>query len=135
LHPLALLQLGGMRAGQQQQAEVEGVAKKQAAERGRNHCRHAQVSQRTGGLLARGADAKVGAGGQHVACLHTCGKVRPHGLQAMLRNHVDAVLHVSARCQHIGVDVGAHAPHTRTAHASTSRGSVMRPRSAEAATV
>ena len=62
------------------------------------------------------------------------GHAMKHGFEAMPGDDVDAVLHRMARRQCIGVDVGAEAPDAM-GHASTSRGSVTHPRSADAATV
>jgi hypothetical protein len=136
---LALAQRFCLGAGQQQQAHVEGVAKVQPAVRRRNDGRHAQVHQHGGSLLARGADAEVGPGHQHVAGLHARGEVGADGLQAVPGDDVDAVLHRMARREQVGVDVGAQAPDAVRclghAHASTSRGSVTCPRNAAAATV
>jgi hypothetical protein len=136
---VAFAQCFGLGAGQQQQAHVEGVAKIQAAVRRRDHRAHAQVHQHGGGLLARGADAEVGPGHEHVAARHAGGEVGADGLEAVLGDDVDAVLHGMARREQVGVDVGAEPPDAvrgvRDAHASTSRGSVTRPRNAAAATV
>ena len=71
-------------------------------------------------------------------------KSGPHRFQAVPGDHLDAVLHGVAGRELIGVDVGADAPDPGAGgavvlmagpHASTSRGSVITPRSAEAATV
>ena len=97
------------------------------------------MAQHTCGLLTRGANAEVGASHDHIARAHARSEVAAHGFQAMPANHLQAVLHEAARGQHIGVDVGAQTPDAgvldRAVHASTSRGSLMRPRSADAATV
>jgi hypothetical protein len=67
---------------------------------------------------------------------HRAREFGAHGLQAMRRDAFDAQLHVGTGSELVGVDVGAEAPDlVHGAHAITSRGSVMRPRSAEAATV
>jgi hypothetical protein len=133
------LQRRGVRAGQQQQAEVEGVAEEQPAIAGRDHRGHTQVHQHRCGLLARGADAEVAPGHDHVARAHLAGKRGHEVFQAVRRDAFDAQLHVRAGRQRVGVDVVAKlpdgVPQQRRVHASTSRGSVMRPRSAEAATV
>ena len=70
------------------------------------------------------------------AALHLARKLGAHPLQAMRRDALDAQLHVGAGGKLVGVDVRAEGPDAVGAHhASTSRGSVMRPRRAEAATV
>ena len=98
---------------------------------------HAQVAQGRRRLFARGADAEVRPGHHHVAGLHAGREVGPQRLQAVLRDHVHAVLHPASRCERVGVDVRAEAPHAMglRAHASTSRASAMRPAIADAATV
>ena len=93
------------------------------------------MHQRGSGLLARGAHAKVRARHQHIACAHLRRKFGAHGFQAMRRNAFNPEFHISPWGQRIGVDVGPHLPDFVRAHASTSRGSLMLPRRAEAATV
>ena len=74
----------------------------------------------------------------HVALAHAAHEVRPHGFQAVACQHLDAVFHRVAGGQHVGVDVGTELPdpvQRCAAHASTSRGSAIRPLRADAATV
>jgi hypothetical protein len=134
---------GRLRAGQQQQADVEGVAEEEAGKRRRHHRGHAQVHQHRRRLLARRADAEIGARDQHVAAAHAGWQspgARPPGSGGRWsRCHASSC----TRRQRIGVDIGGHADTAcqaprgirRGRHASTSRASAMRPRSAEAATV
>src|SRR6218665_1044 len=87
---------------------------------------------------ARGADAEVGAGHDHVARAHLAREFGADALQAVPGDGVGAVLHRVAGRERVGVDVDAQAPDAVAAggiHASTSRGSVTWPRSAAAATV
>ena len=121
-----------VRAGQQQQADVEGIAEIEARVRGRHHRRHAQVHQHRCGLLARGADAEPGTGDEDVAAPHVGSEFGAHALQAVACHDVEAVLHRVAGRELIGVDVGRQAPGP---HARISRASLMRPRRADAATV
>ena len=97
------------------------------------------MHQRRRRLLARGADAEIAPRDDDVATPGLHGKFRKDVFQAVLRNHIDAVLHIGAWRQRVGVHIVADMPYlvpdARIAHASTSRGSVMRPRSADAATV
>src|SRR5690606_4966813 len=133
---LALGDLAGTLAGHQQQADIEGVAEIQAAEAGRDHGVQAQLDQRGGGLLARRADAEIAARHQHVAWPHAAGEIGPHAFQAMAGDVGDAEFHVGARGELVGIDIVAGAPgFVGRTHASTSRGSAMRPASAAAATV
>src|SRR5919198_2458401 len=83
-------------------------------------------------LLARGASAKVAAGDEHIALFHRSGERRLDRFHAMPRDLVDAVLHVAPGRDDIGVDVVAEDPGS---HCSMLRGSVMRPVTADAATV
>ncbi|MNN60489.1 hypothetical protein D3C81_1756780 [compost metagenome] len=146
---LAFRQHVRLRAGQEQQANVEGVAKVQAVKGWRDHGGYAQAHQGRRRLLARRPDAEIRPGHQDVARLHLPCEFRADPLQAMPRNLVDAELHIGARRQRVGVDVGPHAPDAMgcgglcgdgvccdpVRHAITSRGSAMRPATAEAATV
>ena len=93
------------------------------------------MHQRGHGLFARRADAEVRPGRDHCTGLDLTGKLRAHGFQAMRCDALDAQLHVGARCQRIGINIRAEFPDAMNAHAITSRGSEIRPRKAEAATV
>ena len=89
-----------------------------------------------GRLLARGANTEVGASHDHIALAHAAHEVGPHRFEAVARQHVQAVLHGMAGGEYIGVDVSAQFPDpVGVCHTSTSRGSVMQPRTADAATV
>ena len=64
------------------------------------------------------------------------GELGPHGFQAMRRDDLDAVLHAWPGAEwSVSMSAPRRQTRVRRAHASTSRGSVMRPRSADAATV
>jgi hypothetical protein len=89
------------------------------------------VHQRARCLLARRADAEVGAGDQHVA-RRTPRELRPHGLQAVGRDALDAQLHVGParahRCRHRRRRARRGAGSSwRNPAREASRGSQMRP--------
>src|SRR5262249_10544905 len=114
------------------QAEVERVAVEEAGERLGDQRRHAEVLERGGRLLARGAGAEGAAADHDVARLHAARGLGQHGLEAVHRDLVDSEFHVAPRRDHVGVDVVAQDPGP---HCSSSRGSQMRPATAVAATV
>ena len=93
--------------------------------------------ERLGGLLARGADAEALAGNDDVAWLHRAREIRIDGFEAMFGDGRDRKLHIDAGREHVGVDAVAvdKCPSELRAHDSISRGSEMRPRTADAATV
>ena len=134
LQPVAGANAARFGADQQGQAEVKGVAIKQACKRGRDHRIHAQMPQRAGGLFTRGAHAKVLSADDDIAGFHLGRKARLHGLEAVFCDLFDAKFHVNARRKHVGVEVVTEHPGL-AAHDINSRGSAMRPVTADAATV
>src|SRR6266513_197442 len=113
-------------------AEVEGVAVKEAGERLRDQGDDAEVLERRGRLLARGAGAEVASRHDDVTRPHRGGERRVQCFEAVLGHLLDRELHVAARGEHVRIDVVAEYPRP---HASISRGSHTRPATADAATV
>jgi len=72
--------------------------------------RNAQVFQRSRGLLARGAGAEIPSADDDVARAHPGGKARIDRLQAVLRDLLDAELHVAPRREHVGGEIVAEYP-------------------------
>src|SRR5262245_29413751 len=132
LEPVAVADALRLSAHHRWQPEVQRVAVEEAGERFGYQRRHAEVLERRGRLLARGAGAEVPAADDHVARLHAARELRQHALEAVPRDLCDAELHVASRRDRVGVDVVAEHPGP---HCSSSRGSQMRPAAALAATV
>src|SRR5687767_7951682 len=130
--PVAIADALGLCADERRQAEVERVAVEQAGKRFGDQRGHAEVLQRRGRLLARGARAKVAAGHHDVARFYLFWKFGKNRLEAMLRDVLDAELHVLARRDDVGIDVVAEHPGP---HGSISLGSHTCPATAVAATV
>src|SRR5688500_12171890 len=130
--PVAIADALGICADERRKAEVEGVAVEQAGERFGDQRSHPEVLQRCRGLFARGPRAKVAAGHHDVAGIHLFCKFGKNRLEAMLRDLLDAELHVLARRDDVGIDVVAEHPGP---HFSISRGSHTWPAAAVAATV
>src|SRR5690606_9549199 len=98
----------------------------------------AELHQHRRRLLAGRADAEVRPRHDHVARPHPGGEIGPQVLQAVLGDDVEAELHHRAGRELVGIDLGRQPPDAVrgvTAHASTSRGSWICPRNADAAAV
>jgi hypothetical protein len=121
-------------AFERRQAQVDGVAVKEAGEGARQHRGNAEVLQRLRRLLARGTAAEVASGDDDVAVAHLAGERRVDRFEAMARQFVDAGCHPPARGERIGIDVVAEQPGA-PAQCTSSRGSAIRPATALAATV
>ena len=106
-HEIAGADLVDLAAHQHRQAEIQRVAIEDAAIGARQHGGDAEMLERLGGLLARGADAKALAGDHHVARLHRAREIRIDGFQAMRGDGRDRMLHIDAGREHVGVDAVA----------------------------
>src|SRR5262245_14167573 len=122
-----------LRASEREQADVEAVAVEEAGEARRDHRGDAERLERSGGLLARRARPEVAAADDYVPLAHAGRKSGIDHLEAVFRDLLDAELHVLSRRQDVGVQVVAVDP--RAAAHRSSRGSVMQPVTAAAATV
>src|SRR6266404_2433380 len=121
-----------LRADKRRQAKVDGVAVEKARVGLGNERRDTQLFERLGRLLARGTGAEVAPGDHDVPLLYRRSERRVHRFHAVPRDLVDVVFHVAARRDGVRVDVVAEHPGS---HCSIPRGSVMRPVTADAATV
>src|SRR5688572_23603990 len=101
LEPVAVADAFRFGAHQRRQAEVERVAVEQAGERFGDQRGHAELLERPGRLFARGPRAKVAAGDHDVAGFHLFCEFGKNRLEAMLRDVLDAELHVLARRDHV----------------------------------
>src|SRR4051812_11234266 len=126
---VTLVDSPGLCANDGRQAKIDGVAVEQAGERLGDQSGYAQMLERFGRLLARGAGAEVAACDEDVSRLHLSRKGGRHRLQAMARDLLDAELHVAPGRDEVRVDVVAEDPGL---HASMSLGSAMCPATAEA---
>ncbi len=100
----------GLRAGEQQQADVERVAVEQAGVTRRDHRSDAEMHQHAGRLFARRADAEVRACDDDIASLDLGCELWSYAFKAVACDHVEAVLHCVTRRELVGVDVGGELP-------------------------
>src|SRR5439155_23898532 len=121
-----------LRADESRQPEIDRIPVEEAGERLGDQRRDAEVLQRLRRLLARGARAEVAAADDDVALAHAGSKGGINIFHAVARDFADVELEVAAGRDRIRVDVVAEDPGL---HCSISRGSAMRPATAEAATV
>src|SRR2546423_459487 len=113
-------------------AAIDRIALEQARVRFGDEGGDTEMLERFRRLLARRTGAEVAAGDDDIAFAHARGEGRIQRLQAVAGDLVDAVLHVAARRDGVRVDIVAQHPGL---HCSIPRGSVMRPVTADAATV
>src|SRR5437867_12182514 len=119
-----------LRADESRQAEVEGVAVEKPGEGFGEERRDAEMPERRGRLLARGAGAEISSRHDDVSGPHRRGERRIDRFEAVLCDLLERELHVAARSEHVRIDVVAEYPGP---HASISRGSHTRPATADAA--
>src|SRR5438105_12450200 len=81
-----------LRTHERWQAEVDSVAIEKAGERRRDQCGDAEVLERFGCLLSRGARAEVAPGDDNVAFAHSRGESGIEGFHAMARDFADVEL-------------------------------------------
>ena len=96
-----------------------------------------QTAPAMGRLVAAARSAglvHVASADDHVARPHVGREARLDELQAMPRHLLDSELHVLAGGEHVGLEVVPEHPRA-AAHARNSRGSQIRPATADAATV